>query len=144
LFVSFAKMRWVVRRPVLAVVLMFFAYFPAALWLKTIYREPKGPPGAVHRMVRQFQKFGGHAFIGLAASVAHLGDTPDSHERSPAVIYEDGKPLGPAHVRHVDIAEYGGGRFSHWRNAKGFIFSSSDNSDPNLNGREYWIVIPPK
>jgi hypothetical protein len=70
-----------------------------------------------------------------------IADTEASPQRSPLIIYEDGKPLGPAHSLHADISKYGNGRFSHWKNT-GFIFSTSDNSDPNLNGREYWAVLP--
>jgi len=54
-------------------------------------------------------------------------------------LYEDGKPLGPAHSSHADIAKLGGGRWAHWgRNA--VQFSTSDNSDPRTNGRKYLAV----
>ena len=41
-------------------------------------------------------------------------DGVDKPRRSRLVVKEDGKPLGPAHSLHADIAETGGGRFSHW------------------------------
>jgi pectate lyase len=41
---------------------------------------------------------------------------------------------------HADIAEFGRGRFSHWGEA--IIFSASDNTDANTNGRRYWAVSP--
>jgi hypothetical protein len=53
------------------------------------------------------------------------------------VLYEDGKSLGPMHSETRDIADLGGGRARHWRN--GFEFSTSDNTDPNANGRDYTI-----
>lgn len=50
-------------------------------------------------------------------------------------LREDGKPLGPAHSLHVDIRQFGGGRFSHWDGA--IWFSALDSSDPRTNGRTY-------
>jgi hypothetical protein len=54
-------------------------------------------------------------------------------------VYEDGKPLGPAHTIHDDIRYKGLGVFSHW---KTFLrFSASDNTNPLTNGRVYtWDV----
>jgi len=44
------------------------------------------------------------------------------------------------HAIHGDIAKQGNGRYSHWGNS--LVFSASDNSDPNTNGRSYWVVQP--
>jgi len=44
------------------------------------------------------------------------------------------------HTIHGDIAKQGSGRYSHWGNS--LVFSASDNSDPNTNGRSYWVVQP--
>jgi len=60
---------------------------------------------------------------------------------SDLVLLEDGKPLGPAHSAHVDIRNEGRGRYSHW-GARTIYFSTSDNSDPTANGREYKAVYP--
>jgi hypothetical protein len=54
---------------------------------------------------------------------------PERPDGSPEIIYEDGKPLRPAHRLHGEIAKFGQGRFSHWATT-GFILSTSDNSDP--------------
>ncbi len=53
-------------------------------------------------------------------------------------LFEDGRPLGPAHAVHRSIRRDGRGRFSHWREA--LYFSTSDNSDPRTNGRLYVAV----
>ena len=53
-------------------------------------------------------------------------------------LLEDGKPLGPAHALHQSIRDEGGGRYSHWT-GNALIFSTSDNSDPNANGRDYSV-----
>jgi SAM-dependent methyltransferase len=47
--------------------------------------------------------------------------------------------LGAAHSLHSLIRSAGGGRFSHWK--ENLYFSTSDNTDPNTNGRSYSIVI---
>jgi hypothetical protein len=60
--------------------------------------------------------------------------------RSQLMLLEDGKPLKP-HEGHTLILNEGLGRFSHW-GAHGLLFSSSDNTDPRTNGREYKVVYP--
>jgi hypothetical protein len=50
-------------------------------------------------------------------------------------LSENGLLLGPAHALHADILSQGGGRFSHWNNS--LYFSTSDGTDPRLNGRAY-------
>ncbi|MBI3922049.1 MAG: hypothetical protein HY318_11580, partial [Armatimonadetes bacterium] len=69
----------------------------------------------------------------------YVGDGVKDAPPSTLRLFEDGKPLGPAHVAHVDIREKGQGRFSHWNTV--IYFSASDNSDPRTNGRKYtWEV----
>jgi hypothetical protein len=127
------------------VVLMLAVYFPAALWMQANYEPPKGPPGGIRKLQRAFVRLpgtNGRAFVALVpAWTRDLADDDNDPERSPLVVYEDGKPLGPAHAFHSDIVANGGGRFSHWKGI-GMVFSSSDGSDPNDNKREYWAVIP--
>lgn len=54
-------------------------------------------------------------------------------------LFEDGKPLAHAQSSHADIRTLGAGRYSHWDFSVGpfILFSTSDNSDPNTNGRRY-------
>lgn len=54
-------------------------------------------------------------------------------------LFEDGKPLGPAHSVHQAIRDQGGGRYSHWTR-EGLYFSTSDNTDPRTNGRVYEVA----
>jgi hypothetical protein len=79
---------------------------------------------------------GGFAFVIRAPQFDQLADSSADPLRSPVVMTEDGKSLGPAHSRHSDISRLGHGRFSHWEGI-GIVFSTSDNSDPNKNGRRY-------
>ncbi len=72
-------------------------------------------------------------------------DTLNVAPRSRLVLREDGRPLGPQHVPHVEIAGSGSGRFSHWSGtddgAPVLYFSSSDGSDPRTNGRVYTLLV---
>ena len=133
------------KRVLLAVAVLLSVYFPAAFWLRNTYQPAKGPPGGVHKLAKTFYKWSGrdgYAFSGvLPFQLDALADDNVNRERSPLVLYEDGRPLGPGHSPHPDVRTKGGGRFSHWK-GMGLLFSSSDNSDPNLNGRDYWVVIP--
>ncbi len=132
-----------IRKVLGAVGLLFAAYFPIAITLKNSY-DPLGggPPGTVWRLV-YFQKAenSGHAFTNLTRVLREVSDTQEYPERSPVILYEDDKPLGPAHSNHSDISRLGLGRFSHW-GTLGFFVSTSDNSDPRTNGRKYWAVVP--
>jgi hypothetical protein len=72
-------------------------------------------------------------------------DTTTLYTQSLLQIYEDGKPLGPAHAAHADIRATGLGLFSYWMDtvtsAVALRFSASDNSDPLTNGRVYtWDI----
>ena len=69
-----------------------------------------------------------------------VSDIPGAEDRSHLALFEDGVPLGPAHQRHKLIRSAGGGRYSHLN--KRLVFSTSDGSDPNTNGRRYhWIEL---
>lgn len=61
----------------------------------------------------------------------------DKDSASSLVLFEDGRPLGPAHQGHDDIRRNGSGRFSHW--GAQLYFSTSDNTDPRANGRRYHV-----
>jgi hypothetical protein len=83
----------------------------------------------------------GLGYIAPAPALDDLADSSDAPLRSPYVVYENDLPLGPAHTIHSEISKLGHGRFSHWKDI-GFIFSSSDGTDPTSNGRKYWVVLP--
>jgi hypothetical protein len=121
-------------------------YFSLALWLKHSYVEPPKPTGVrVIRLERPFHELLGsnnRVFSVKMPALENLSDTMDEPKRSPFVLYEGMRPLGPPHTDHAAIMKYGAGRFSHW-NVAGFIFSSSDGTNPKYNGRTYWAVIQP-
>jgi hypothetical protein len=126
------------------------AYFAMAYWLKISYvpmSSVGGPDvaGSKVRLMPPFREFLNSKFAVISNDRAffEVADTADDTTRSDVVIYEDGKPLGPAHSTHADVANTGLGRFSHWRFSHSiFLFSSSDNTDPRTNDRAYWAVRP--
>src|SRR4051794_13790619 len=83
---------------------------------------------------------GGCCFMTELATDLQAGDNPDDPFTSPLVLLENGTELGPPHTLHDQIREIGMGRFSHWQRT--LLFSSSDNSDPRVNGRDYQVYLP--
>jgi len=129
-----------------AALVVIAAYFALAEWSKRSYVDIRPDGKTVFRLLRPYEKFSTSTFGVIArepaqGSLNELADSVDNITRSPVVIYEDDKPLAIAHCRHDDVGFFGWGCFSHWR-GQGYVFSSSDNSDPNTNGRSYWVVIP--
>lgn len=53
------------------------------------------------------------------------------------ILYENGVPLPWPKVTHEEIRQRGEGRYSFWYSA--VYFSTTDNSDPRTNGRQYTI-----
>lgn len=82
-----------------------------------------------------FARHSGACYSAPLASLESEADGPAAPQRSLLMVYEDGKMLGLRHAIHRQIAEHGGGRFSHWGDS--LFFSATDNSDPNTNGRRY-------
>ena len=127
-------------------------YFLAAYWLRTSFVDDanfaKGPDvaGEKRLMYRPFSRLGRSSFSVGQERYGLFDDLTDSEEsphRSPIEMYENDKRLGPAHSSQEDIVALGRGRFSHWKkNGTTLYWSSSDGSDPNTNGRAYWVVKP--
>ena len=86
-----------------------------------------------------YPRDGGHAFV-MDVPPGLLSDTSGAVGNSRLSILEDGVPLGPPHQRHDVIRGSGGGRYSHWQGR--IFFSTSDGTDPNVNGRVYsWVEL---
>lgn len=67
------------------------------------------------------------------------GDQEIDPEGSTVRLWEDDRPLGPAHAPHRAIRDEGGGRFSHWGGS--LFLSTSDNSSPAENRRRYRVSL---
>ena len=89
---------------------------------------------------KPFVSVRGFAFASPAPTLTNISDDMNHPARSPAILCEDGRSIGQPHMVHEVIGKNGGGTFSHWGNS--VIFSASDNSDPNKNGRVYSLVQP--
>lgn len=62
------------------------------------------------------------------------------YKHSRIQIYEDGNLLHGPHAEENTIAEVGTGLWKH--QPRRLVFSSSDNTDPRTNGREYSVLYP--
>jgi hypothetical protein len=103
------------------------------------YSAPLCPQGAAADFKPPFQRVGsGFGYFATLPALEDRADSGATPARSAFLVCENGYRLGPPHTVHADITAKGKGRFSHW--LSGFIFSASDNSDPNTNGRRYWAV----
>ena len=131
------------KKVIWSALVLFAIYFPVAWWLKSSYVPIQGPPADAIRLTGPFDSFNNSkiAFVAAAPGLDSLSDFGAEKTRSPFLLYENNTPLGPAHSWHNTIAEEGQGRFSHWKDI-GFIFSASDNTNPNTNRRRYWVVRP--
>ncbi|MHC6154904.1 hypothetical protein ACVSQB_24285 [Bradyrhizobium elkanii] len=125
-------------------------YAGAAVWSIWTYEDPAPKGRIVFAVYPPFTKVAGAEYqtnpitAPLFKALKELDDEADANDaahRSNLLLYEDDKLLGPPHSVHSDIATLGEGRYSHWKDV-GIRFSASDNSDPNINGRRYWAVIP--
>lgn len=142
-----AMLKWNKTTKSICALVAIAAYFAFAQWSKASYVDytPKGKK--VIQLYRPFERFGTSKLAAIShewttrGSLNDIADSADNNERSPVVIYENGRRLGPGHCKHADIAELGEGRYSHWR-GQGYVFSASDNTDPNTNGYYYWAVVP--
>lgn len=85
-----------------------------------------------------FPRYGGPAYLAEFPALEELSDGPDYPRRSPILLCEGPRLLGTGHISHADVAALGKGRFAHW--GRDIIFSASDNSNPNTNGRKYTAV----
>jgi hypothetical protein len=110
----------------------YWAYF--ARQQAPVTLELKGP----------YQPDQGYCWLVPLQELAKWADSARLSEISNLRVYENGRALGPAHSVHSSIRQVGEGRFAHW--GESLFFSTSDNSDPNLNGRKYVITAsaPPQ
>ncbi|WP_407151478.1 hypothetical protein [Bradyrhizobium sp. ORS 86] len=122
-------------------------FLPIALWLGREYVPDVRPTGAVVALLTKFEPDGGFAFSAPTQMLGeHIDDDP-RNQRSPVVVYEGATPLKFPRSARADIQNIGLGRFNFVRQSHDtvttyVVFSTSDNSDPRTNGRNYWLVLP--
>ena len=81
----------------------------------------------------------GYSWTLYFPKLTRWADSLELPEYSTLMIYENGRAFGLGHSNHDSIRNIRGGRFSHWGDE--LYFSSSDNSNPNTNGKQYSIKI---
>jgi hypothetical protein len=114
---------------------LWVAFLVAAFTYSGVFRKTE-------MLTPPFSPNVGYAFSAAfnpAPPLSGLLFTPSEHA-SRLILFENGRLLPNRTVMHSEIRERGEGRYSHWGSA--IIFSASDNSDPNLNGRAYMASYP--
>ena len=109
-------------------------YSPVALYLHYSY-VPIPDPQKVATLTGPFLKLDNTAYQVLVPRIDGLADVDWDTTKSTVVLLEDGRPLGPPHTPSKVID----GSYSH-RRGEGIVFSASDNSNPNTNGRTYSVT----
>ena len=84
-----------------------------------------------------FEHGEGHVWSAVVPELIERADTSQDFKRSEVQLLEDGNLLPFGHDPQVSIESLGGGRYNY--SGEHFYFSTSDNSDPNINGRRYSI-----
>ena len=139
-------MRWIKRLDgttgsLLGIAALIYAlYIPLALSVAHFHVPRPMPPETRLKLLR-LEHVEGAAFRNRPGPVTRFEDDQMAAQRSPVILYKDDKPLGPAHALHDEVEHVGRGRYAHWKDI-GILMSTSDNTDPNRNGRLYWIGLP--
>lgn len=105
------------------------------LGLEKAHKAPSFPEASV-KVPTGFTADAGHCFF-FNVPKEWVSDAGGASEIR---VLEDGRHLGPAVSNHDDIRKKGYGLYSHWGSV--VFFSTSDNTDPNTNGRVYSVVPP--
>lgn len=87
---------------------------------------------------RPFGQDNGRAYVSVMHDLKDNADNLQNARRSPFSLCEGDRALPEAHSLHDAIRRFGRGRYSHWGHE--VYFSSLDGSDPNTNGRDYYLV----
>jgi hypothetical protein len=109
-----------------------------------IWSPPLLAPYGTTLLRRPFHHERGNAYRAEVFLRDAKADEEANMNQSTLQLYEDGNRLGPQHNSSDDVARQGRGLYLFWRSDSGkwIIFSTSDNSDPNTNGRTYSVSDP--
>ena len=115
-------------------------YFDASSGTNCAAGDSCCPNGQAIDLSPPLSQLEGYAYKLSIPQLSDVADTERTMTRSPTVVCEGDHRMGPGHRPFLEIIQKGAGRFIHYNDA--VVFSSSDNTDPNSNGRRYKIVIP--
>lgn len=97
--------------------------------IRAVGRRPDGR----QNLKPPFRHAGGKLWI---ADVDPTGADSEADPFASALcLYEDDRRLTAAHANEMAISIGGGGRYQHWHST--LLFSTTDGSNPNTNGRRY-------
>jgi hypothetical protein len=130
------------RKLLSATIALFAMYFPVAFYLKATPAPSPDTPKIFWLPYPPFPRLGlaekGNAYVSwLPPDYDELADDDENPDRSPLLLFEDGKQVGSAHSSVADIMELGAGRYVHLKGQ--LVFSPSDNGDPNGPWRKYHV-----
>jgi hypothetical protein len=124
----------------------FGFWFLSFVWLLGVIHffpfEDRSDPLVLHG---PFGHWAGKAFTCYIYVPYSNPDATENPIQSTLQLFEDDKPLGPAHISFSDVATKGEGRFMYWAGTswtRVVVFSSSDGTSPNTNGRAYRVFDP--
>jgi len=106
--------------------------------LHKVQERVKGFEGSGVLLKGPFTHRGGNLWSAHIPQLSRFSDD-DMVQASPLVLFENGEMMGAPHSLHEDIKNEGKGLYSHWNDT--LFFSTSDNSNPNENNRQYWFLI---
>lgn len=81
----------------------------------------------------------GHCYVAALPDSVPPGEAIGSARKSALQLFEAGVQLGPGSASHEQIRLRGQGAYSHW--GPSLYFSTGDNADPLLAGREYLCLV---
>jgi len=126
----------------------FAVYLPVAYLVGRDFIPPQKPDGVLVEQLLMIEPGHRHSYLAQSYGTSPYADLDVNNQRSPVMLYENMTLLGPAHSQPSEVEDIGRGRYYHSRlegrpdSWRFFVFSSSDNSDPRTNGRNYWAVVP--
>jgi SAM-dependent methyltransferase len=88
-----------------------------------------------------FRHEGGDCWSAELPALIRYADDESDPRRSTLALYENGLALQQPHFTIGEIRCLGIGRYAHWEDR--LYFSTTDNTDPNRNGRRYAYSISP-
>lgn len=114
------------------------------VFARAYVQAPRPGPAPEFQVIRTLEaKFEPHPPLGWAVALPPelhcLTDGNGAILRSPLRLFEDGVQLGPGHQAYRSIVQLGGGSYSF--QGSRLHFSTSDGSDPNVNGRAYTVRL---
>jgi hypothetical protein len=116
-------------------------YLGSFFCLLTLGRAPRGFRGLAKRLrFRWLRRARPLPNVRPESGCCYLAEVPaeivsDAGGRSRLVVFENGMPLASPHAAHDEVRKHGLGAYSHWNGL--IYFSTSDNTDPRVNGRRY-------